>query len=134
MEACVKRLPGNYTPEAKQYLCESLAAANIKLSDGIWLARQLEKLSVWPTHDEWIVIGRVLAAGYSARQVYRYLEVRIKSGASFKQAVSELPKAAEQGLKNVLRARAEEDAREVAETPKSVFEGIAEKLKSLFKR
>jgi len=134
MEACVKKLPDNYTSEAKQYLCESLAAANIKFSDGIWLVRQLEKLGVWPTHEEWLVIGRVLAAGYSAKQVYKYLEARVKAGVPLKQAVGELPEAAEQGLKMLLKARAEEDAREVAETPKSVFESVAERLKSLFKR
>jgi len=134
MEACVKRLPDNYTFEAKQYLCESLAAANIKLSDGIWLAKQLEKLGVWLTHDDWIIVGRVLAAGYSAKQVYKYLEARIKAGVPPREVIKELPEAAEQGLKMLLKARAEEEVREIAETPKSTFEGLAEKLRSLFRR
>jgi len=134
MEACIKRLPDNYTPEARQYLCESLAAANIKVSDGVWLAKQLEKFGAWPTHDEWITIGRVLAAGYSVKQIYKYLEARLKAGVPLRQAVAELPEAAEQGLKMLLKVRAEQDAREVAETPKSAFEAISEKLKSIFKR
>jgi len=133
MEACVKRLPDNYTPEAKQYLCESLAAANIKFSDGIWLAKRLERHGVWPMHEEWLVIGRVLAAGYSVRQVYKYLEVRILAGVSFKQTIKELSEAAEQGLKMALKIRAEE-TKEAVRAPKSVFEVFAEKLKSLFRR
>jgi len=134
MEDCAKRLPQNYTPEAKQYLCEAIAAAGLKHSDGVWLARRLEKLGVWLAQEDWVVIGRVAAAGYSVRQIYRYLEARIKAGVPPQQAVAELPEAAERGLRQLLKARAEQDVREVAETPKSVFEAIAERLKSLFGR
>jgi len=134
MEECVKRLPRNYTPEAGQYLCEAIAAAGLKYPDGVWLARRLEKLGAWLAQEDWVTIGRVAAAGYSVRQIYGYLEARIRAGVPPQQAVAELPEAAEYGLRRLLKARAEQDVREVAETPKSAFEVIAEKLKSLFRR
>jgi len=134
MEDCVKKLPQNYTPESKRYLCEAIAAAGLKYPDGVWLARRLEKLGVWLAQDDWVVIGRVASAGYSVKQIYRYLEARVKAGVPPQQAVAELPEAAEYGLRQLLKARAEQDVREVAETPKSAFETIAEKLKSLLRR